>query len=82
MRITYRTLACLISKMNQDQLDSDVTIELSSSDECYPAELRIAGPSHGSLDENHPVLFIHFEDAGVRMSDCNQIAQLIGLKQD
>lgn len=67
--------------MNQDQLDSDVTIELSSSDECYPAELRIAGQNHSSLDEYHPVLFVHFEDAGVRMDDCDQISKLIGLKE-
>ena len=84
MRITYRTLAAIILKMNEDQLDSDVTVEIPSefgNAECVPAELRIAGENHdGGLDDGHPVIFAHtIEVPGDRRDDLTQIAMDIGV---
>jgi len=82
MRITYRTLKNLIEKMNEDQLDSDVTVELptESTSECYAADLRIAGEEHdGGLVEGHPVLYVHLGEAGERMDNVDEIAQYIAL---
>jgi hypothetical protein len=80
MRITYRTLANLIGLMNDDQLDSDVTVEIASEDECYPAELRIAGENHCSLDDGHPVIYLNdLSDVGPRLDDVEVIAPQIGL---
>ena len=86
MRITYRTLSKLLDMLTEEQKDMDVTVEIASDydTECYAAELRIAGSEHwasnGSLDENHPVVFINLdEEPGERLSDTVQIANLIGL---
>ena len=83
MRITYRTLRALLFKMSDDQLDSDVTVEIpsESGSECFAAELRIAGDSHDcGLDSGHPVIFTHMlEDAGDRRDDMTQIAIDIGI---
>lgn len=79
MRITYRTLGKLIEKMNDDQLDSDVTVEVEDS-ECYPAELRIIGEDHdGGLDDGHPVIFTNFVSDTPRLDDVDEIAGIIGL---
>ena len=64
MRITYRTLANRIAMMNDDQKDSDLTVEIADEQgsECYAAELCIAGDSHsGGLDVGHPVLKLELE---------------------
>jgi hypothetical protein len=58
MRITYRTLAALIEMMSEDQIDSDVTVEIGVEGECYAAELRICDGEHDSLDDDHPVIYI------------------------
>ena len=84
MRITYRTLGALIALMNEDQQDSDVTVEVPTegSAECYSAELRIAGDEHdGGLDDSHPVLYVHCltNDEQNRISDVAAIAIEIGL---
>jgi hypothetical protein len=83
MRITYRTLAAILFKMSNDQLDSDVTVELPTEfgSECFAAELRIAGESHdGGLDDGHPVIFVHtLGEAGERRDDLTQIAVDIGV---
>ncbi len=79
MRITYRTLAALIERMDENQKDSDVTVELEDS-ECIPAELRIAGEEHeGGLDEDHPVLFVNFGGDDDRNNNVDWIAAFIGL---
>lgn len=63
--MTYRELLAELQGLDDDQLDSDVTVELGLEDECYPAELRICDTDHfahnGSLDEFHPVIYV--EDA-------------------
>jgi hypothetical protein len=79
VRISYRTLGQLIEKMNEDQLDSNVTVELDDS-ECYAAELRIAAEDHdGGLDDGHPVLYVLFGEVGDRTDNIEEIADLIGL---
>lgn len=55
---TYRELGEAIACMNDEQLDSTITVEDADEDECWAAELRIAGEEHDSLDENHPIIFI------------------------
>ena len=82
MRITYRTLGMLIGCMDDNQLDSDVTVEIPTegSAECYAAELRLAGENHdGGLDDGHPVLYAHvLSDAGDRQAYRNQLPIDIG----
>jgi hypothetical protein len=80
VRITYRTLRDLIDIMDEDQLDSDVTVEIGKEEtECFPAELRICC-SHDSLDDGHPVLFVRQDDnPGVLQDDIEEIAHSIGL---
>ncbi len=58
MAITYRELLKNLQKLSEDQLDSDVTVELGLSDECFPAEFRICGEEHDVLDEDHPVIYV------------------------
>ena len=82
MRITYRTLGKLIEKMNNDQLDSDVTVELTedTGTECYPAELRIAAEEHdGGLDDGHPVIYVNFDGEHDRLEDVDEITARLGL---
>jgi len=56
--MTYADLLKKIEKMNSYQLSCHITIEDPYENECYPAELRIAGSTHDSLDEGHPVLYL------------------------
>jgi hypothetical protein len=83
MRITYRTLAAVLFKMSDEQLDSDVTVEIPSEfgSECYAAELRLAGETHdGGLDDGHPIIFAHaLGEAGDRRDDLTQIAIDVGI---
>ena len=82
MRITYRTLASLIGKMNPEQLDSDVTIELYDGEgaECYAAHLLICNNNHDSLDDGHPVIYSDITKVySKRRDDVEQIATDIGL---
>lgn len=79
MRITWKTLGALIDKMSEEQQATDVTVEVES-DECYCAELRIAGSEHqGGLDEDHPVLFINYSGEHERRDDVDEIVHDIGL---
>lgn len=57
MKMTYRELINLLNNMTESQKDCDVTVEDSCEDECFPAELRICGVDHPSLDNNHPVIY-------------------------
>jgi len=83
MRITYRTLKSLIGLMSDDQLDSDVMVEVSDAfaSECYSAELRLAGDNHdGGLDDGDPVFFVDAQhDDDDRRCDVEYIAKIIGL---
>jgi len=82
MRITYRTLGKLIEYMNDDQLDSDVTVELIEVEnrKCYPAELRICNYEHDSLDDGDPVIFVNYENVDMfRISNIDKIKYDIGL---
>jgi hypothetical protein len=58
--ITYRQLQQYIEKMNEEQLDSNVTIHLDSIDEFLPvhhAEL-VNDNEEDRLDDGHPVLIV------------------------
>lgn len=57
--MTYKELLKRLSTLTPEQLNCDVTVELEVQDECYPAELRICGPDHELLDEDHPVIFVN-----------------------
>lgn len=56
--MTYRDLLAELSRMTDEQLSCDLTVELAIEDECIPAELRICGPNHDVLDEDHPVIYV------------------------
>jgi hypothetical protein len=58
MTITYRELKKELDSLSDEQLDMDLTVELSYEDECIPAEFRITGETHGLLDPDHPVIFV------------------------
>ena len=55
--MTYRDLYNQLKKLTDEQLDTDVTVEDGTENECYAADLRICGIEHDSLDENHPVIY-------------------------
>ena len=55
--MTYRQLAERIDNMTWWQQECSVTIEDGCENECYPAELRICGAGHDSLEEDHPVIY-------------------------
>jgi len=68
--------------MSDDQLESDVMVEVSDAfaSECYSAELRLAGDNHDSLDDGHPVFFVDSQhDDDDRRSNVEHIAKIIGL---
>lgn len=70
--------------MNDDQKDSDLTVEIPTEgeSECFAAELRIAGESHdGGLDDGHPVIYVYClnDDEQIRTDNIQQIAHEIGL---
>jgi len=57
---TYRQLRDAINLMNDEQMDSNITVQEAQEDdldEFYPAELRIIRETD-VLDENHPVIYI------------------------
>jgi hypothetical protein len=61
--MTYRELAEYISKLNDEQKDSDVTVFVADQDEFYPlvagcpvSEAKEIGEDR--LDEGHPYLVI------------------------
>jgi hypothetical protein len=56
--MTYRELLERLSSLSDEQLNCNVTVEDPYEDECFPAELRICGEDHSSLDEDHPVIYI------------------------
>jgi len=53
--MTYRELSNIISKLEQQQMDCDVTI--SVNDEFYPASFEIVS-NDDRLDDNHPIIVI------------------------
>jgi len=85
MRITYRTLAKLLARLTEEQLDTDLTVEIPSKNgidnACYAADLRIAGEDHdGGLDDSHPVIFTHMALLKQRRrQDVDEIAKEIGI---
>lgn len=55
---TYRQLAEMISKMSDEQKDSNITVHDGAEDEMHIAELRIInGEVEDRLDDNHPVIY-------------------------
>ena len=56
--MTYADLLEKLQQMTPEQLGCHVTAEDPYENECYPAALRIAGSTHDSLDEGHPVLYL------------------------
>ncbi len=55
--MTYRELIKKLSKLSDDQLDSDVTIH-TDNDEYFQAKLNISDETCDVLDEGHPYLAI------------------------
>lgn len=80
MRITYRTLQAILSNLSEEQLDSDVTVELfdGESTECFPAHLRICGSNHDTLDENHPVIYLDTTQGDTERLQFEAAAEKIG----
>ena len=54
----YHELLNELKKLSEEQLKMDVTVEDAYEEECYPAELRVCGENHDSLDDGHPVIFV------------------------
>lgn len=54
---TYRQLWEALINMNDEQLDSNVTVRIPHEDEFYPAELRFAEETD-VLDQGHPVIHV------------------------
>jgi hypothetical protein len=54
MTITYRDLLNKLKKLNEEQLNSDITI--SNNDEYYKATLVFTDKQIDILDEGHPVI--------------------------
>lgn len=57
---TYRELLERLQGLDDEQLDSNLAIELTLSVECFSSttgdfNFEIAGPTHDFLDEGHPV---------------------------
>jgi hypothetical protein len=56
--MTYKELVAELLKLDDEQLQSTVTVEITVENECFPAELQIAGKDHFALDEDHPIICI------------------------
>lgn len=56
--MTYRELIVRLLDLTDEQLDCDLTVKLTETDEYLPAGFDIVGPDCDELDEGHPVLFI------------------------
>lgn len=52
--MTYRDLFNLLSKMSDENLDQNVTVEFDG--EFYPAKVSFADDNQSVLDEGHPVI--------------------------
>ena len=55
---TYRKLLWALQQMNDVQLDAVITVEDPGLEECFLAELRIAGENHASLEVFHPLIYV------------------------
>jgi len=56
--MTYGELLEKLYELSPLQLNCDVTVEDAYEEECYPAELRVCGENHDSLDDGYPVIFV------------------------
>ena len=54
MTITYRDLLNKLQKLNEAQLNSDITVQID--DEFYKATMYFTDNSIDILDEGHPVI--------------------------
>jgi len=54
MTITYRDLLNKLQKLNENQLNSDITVQID--DEFYKATMYLTDNSIDILDEGHPVI--------------------------
>ena len=54
MTITYRDLLNKLQKLNESQLNSDITVQIDS--EFYKATMYLTDNSIDILDEGHPVI--------------------------
>lgn len=64
--MNWRALKIKISRMTDEQLDMDVTVHLSSFDECFPVDhLELSDENEDDrLDDGSPVLVVF--DGGLR----------------
>jgi len=54
MTITYRDLLNKLQKLNENQLNSDITVQIDS--EFYKATMYLTDNKIDILDEGHPVI--------------------------
>ena len=54
MTITYRDLLNKLQKLNENQLNSDITVQIG--DEFYKATMYLTDNNIDILDEGHPVI--------------------------
>lgn len=54
MTITYRDLLNKLQKLNENQLNSDITVQID--DEFYKATMYLTDNKIDILDEGHPVI--------------------------
>jgi hypothetical protein len=58
VKMTYKELLNELQKLTEEQLSCTITVEDAHEEECHPAELRVCGENHDSLDDGHPVIFV------------------------
>ena len=54
--MTYAELLAKLKDLSQEQLQTDVVVEIPWDDECIPAIFCVASPSHDLLDQDHPII--------------------------
>lgn len=84
MRISYRTLAALIEKLDEDQKNADITVDVFDGESfaSFSAEFRIVNEHHDNLIKGHPVISVNLiQDPGPRVNDIEWITRAIGLNK-
>jgi len=56
---TYRELLAELSKLSEDELDGEITVErLSADGEHYFATIETAGPKHHEFSNGHLIIYV------------------------
>ena len=56
--MTYQELWDKLQGLSDEQLQENVMVEDPYEQECYPADFKICGSEHTSLDEDYPILLL------------------------